>query len=259
MERAALSLWEAESRSAAIAPLRMTFPEVTIDDAYVIQGLNHERRHSSGQRQSGWKVELVTAAIPARSRVSTGERQAGALFADMSVRSGDSADVSRLIQPRVEAEIAFVLGDDLPLDEVTLTDVLRATAFVVPAVEIVDSRITDWDVGPVDAVADNACAALFALGTVPRTVMGLDFTEIELALSIDSIVQPDDHHVNSLGSPVESVVWLANFLAFQGRSLQAGEIVLSGSRGRRTQVKAGQKIEACFAGLGSLAIDLGDC
>lgn len=256
-EDVARQLRDAERRSSPISSLSEQFSELSLDDAYAIQRINHDHRRAAGQRQSGWKVGLSTASV--RRQLGLERRDAGAIFDEMSSQNasqnGEELDISNLIQPRIEGEVAFVIGDDLPFDEVTATDVFRATAFIVPALEIVDSRIVDWDVSLVDTVADNASAARFALGTVPRAPAGLDLS-FQMNLFRDDEIVSSSLGSDCFHSAIESVVWLANFLGEQGLVLQAGDIVLSGSLGRMVEIAPGQRVRATFGELGTISMKL---
>jgi len=158
------------------------------------------------------------------------------------------------MQPRVEAEVAFVLKSDLPDRPVIASDVMRATDFVVAAIEIVDSRITDWNISIVDTVADNASSGMFVLGGAPKRLVDIDdLRACEMAMTVDSgDVVSSGVGAACLGSPINAVVWLANAVAERGAPLQAGEVILSGSLGPLVTVERGSTYEATISGLGSV-------
>jgi 2-keto-4-pentenoate hydratase len=168
---------------------------------------------------------------------------------------GDSEPIppGRLLQPRVEAEVAFVLGDDLPARDVTTTEVLHATEFVVAAIEVVDSRIADWDISIFDTVADNASSGLFVTGAAPRSLLDIDdLRASEMTLTAGGVVLSSGTGAACLGHPVNAVVWLANVVAARGEPLRAGEVVLSGSLGPLVPAEPGTTYEAHISGLGSV-------
>jgi 2-keto-4-pentenoate hydratase len=177
----------------------------------------------------------------------------GVLFADMAIGDSEPIPSSRLMQPRVEAEVAFVLRHDLPHHPVVFSDVLRATEFVVAAIEIVDSRIADWNISIVDTVADNASSGMFVLGGSPKRLRDVDVRACEMSMTVDGGgVVSSGTGAACLGSPINAVVWLANAVAERGAPLQAGEVILSGSLGPLVTVERGSTYEATITGLGSV-------
>ena len=249
-ETAARRLVEAEATRQPCDPIRQLLSAGTIDDAYEVQRrvLDLSR---AGVRRVGRKIGLTSPAVQRQMGVDTPDF--GVLFADMAV--GDSAAVpnTKLLQPRVEAEVAFVLSSDLPDRPVITTDVLRATEFVVAAIEIVDSRIKNWDISIVDTVADNASSGLFVLGASPRRLRDLDdLRSSDMTLTCDDAVVSSGTGAACLGHPVNAVVWLANAVAERGVPLTAGEVILSGSLGPLVPVERGKTYEASIAGLGTV-------
>lgn len=175
----------------------------------------------------------------------------GVLFADMAHSDGEPVSFDRLLQPRLEAEVAFVLGHDLPQRPVTAIDVLRAVDFVVPAIEVCDSRIVDWDISIFDTVADNASAGVYVTGNAPRLLRDLDdLHDVHMELVTDGSVVSSGRGSACLGHPVNAVVWLANQVAGHGEPLLAGEVVLSGSLGPLVAAQPGAAYEATISGLG---------
>ena len=156
----------------------------------------------------------------------------GVLFADMSVNDDEPVELARLISPRAEAEIVFVLEADLTHAVSTVADVLRATAFVVPAIEIVDSRVKDWDITIADTVADNASSARYVLGMTPKLLRDVDVRGVTMSMMLADDEVSAGGGAACLGNPVNAVVWLANAaLSSRGDPLRAGDVVLSGSIG----------------------------
>jgi len=248
---AADRLIEAESSGVPCAPIRDLFPDGgTIDDGYAIQQRVIELTRV-GARRVGRKIGLTNPAVQNAFGVNTPDF--GVLFADMAYGDSEPIPATRMLQPRVEAEVAFVLGRDLPEQPVTATDVLRATEFVVAAIEVVDSRIAGWDISILDTVADNASSGTFVLGGAPRRLTDIDdLREVAMELACDGEVLSSGVGAQCLGHPVNAVVWLANAVGSRGAPLQAGEVILSGSLGPLVTVERGRTYEAAITGLGTV-------
>jgi len=221
-----------------------------VADAYAAQEINTERRLATGGRLVGRKIGLTSVAVQAQLGVD--QPDYGMLFAEMSVDEGADVPSGALISPRVEAEIAFVLGRDLPHPDSTSAEVMRAIEFAVPAIEIVDSRIADWRIGIVDTVADNASAGLYVLGSTPVRLDAFDL------LGCGMVIERGGEPVSTgagracLGSPVSATAWLARTMAAAGRPLQTGDVVLSGALGPMVSADPGDVFEARISGLGSV-------
>lgn len=249
-EAAALRLVRAAQTRTPCDPIRDLLPDGTIDDAYRVAQRAVELSRS-GIRRVGRKIGLTSPAVQQQMGVDTPDF--GVLLADMAYGDSDPIPMERLLQPRVEAEVAFVLGRDLPDRPVVTTDVLRATEFVVAAIEVVDSRIRDWDISIVDTVADNASSGLFVVGGSPRRLTDVeDLRSVAMELTCDGDVLSSGTGAACLGHPVNAVVWLANAVAERGAPLAAGEVILSGSLGALVPVEPGRTYEATFTGLGSV-------
>jgi 2-keto-4-pentenoate hydratase len=247
---AARRLIAAEQDREPCAPIRDVVPGATIDDAYVIQSLVREAT-GAGRRHFGRKIGLTSPAV--QRQMGVAQPDFGTLYADMAYGDNEPVPASRLLQPRIEAEVAFVLGRDLPDAPVTTTDVIRATDFVVAAIEIVDSRIRDWDISIVDTVADNASSGLLVLGGRPRRLHDMDdLARVEMSLASDGAVVSSGVGSACLGHPINAVVWLANALAARGAPLREGELILSGALGPLVPAQADRRYEAAIQGLGSV-------
>lgn len=247
---AATRLADAAESGVPCSPIRSLLPAGTIDDGYAVQQLVLDRLKPE-VRRVGRKIGLTSPAVQQQMGVDTPDF--GVLYADMAY--GDSTPIpsSRLLQPRIEAEVAFVLGGDLTELPVTAADVLRAVDFVVASIEIVDSRIEGWDISIVDTVADNASSGLFVLGGAPRSLRDIeDLRDIRMALTCDGEVVSSGSGAACLGHPVNAVVWLANAVSERGVPLRAGEVLLSGALGPLVVARPGSTYEATFSGLGSV-------
>lgn len=237
-------------------PLTDEAPDLTVADAYAIQGINVQERlreglHGRPARLVGHKIGITSKAVQDWLQVS--EPDFGCLLDDMAVPDGGEADTSLLLQPRVEGEIAFVLSRALQGPGVTTADVLRATELVLPCVEVVDSRVRDWKIQYVDTVADNASSGLFLLGTRPASLKDLDLPLCGMALRKNGQVVSTGAGAACLGNPVTAVAWLANKLAElepDGPGLKEGSVVLSGALGPVSPVEKGDLVEVEISGLG---------
>ena len=243
-------LFAAQNSRTPIPPVREMLPADAIDLAYAAQEINTERRLKEGRRLVGRKIGLTSLAV--QRQLGVDQPDYGMLFHDMAVPDGWDVSYGRLIQPKVEAEIAFVIGRDLDGDKLTVADILRAVEFALPAIEIVDSRIADWKIGILDTIADNASSGLYVLGASPKKLDGLD---LRLAgMVMERAGEPVSVGVGAacLGDPLSATLWLANTMAKAGRPLRAGDTVLSGALGPMVAVNWGCVYEARINGLGSV-------
>jgi 2-keto-4-pentenoate hydratase len=243
-------LWRAEAGRAAIDPISETWPDLTIDDAYAIQTRNVERRRAAGRVICGRKVGLTSRPMQEFLRVF--EPTFGVLLDDMFVDDGDEIALEELIQPRVEAEIAFVMCRDLVGPGITTTNALTAIAGVLPAIEVGDSRIADWRIQLVDTVADNASSGRLVLGGKLTAVTDLDLSVIGMVISRNGALLHTGAGAAVLGNPARCVAWLANKLASFGAALHSGDVVLSGALHRLVPVLPGDVFRAEFGHLGAV-------
>jgi 2-keto-4-pentenoate hydratase len=243
-------LWRAETDRAAIEPITETWPGLTIDDAYAIQSRNVERRQAAGRVIRGRKVGLTSRPMQEFLRVF--EPTFGALLDDMFVEDGDEIALNELIQPRVEAEIAFVMGRALVGPGITTSNALTAIAGVLPALEIGDSRIADWRIQLVDTVADNASSGRLVLGGKLTSITDLDLTVIGMVISRNGVLLHTGAGAAVLGNPARCVAWLANKLSSFGATLRRGDVVLSGALHRLVPALPGDVFRAEFGHLGAV-------
>lgn len=250
LRAAAAALHDAEVHRRPIAPLTQRFPQMSVLDAYRIQLLNVAHRVESGAIVRGHKVGLSSRAM--QQMMAVDEPDYGHLLSDMFVAENTPVDITRLCQPRVEVEIAFVLGEALPAPGCTVADVLRCTAFVLPALEIIDSRIQDWNIGLADTVADNASSGLVVLGGRRTALDRLDLRTVGAVLRRNGCVVATGASGAVLGNPATAVAWLANTVHRFGAVLEAGHVILPGSCTAAHDVAAGQTVTVEFDGLGSV-------
>jgi 2-keto-4-pentenoate hydratase len=234
-----------------VAPLPTSIQnDLDENDAYAIQELNTKRRAEDGAHLVGRKVGLTSQAMQTFAGI-VGPMH-GALFDVMA--AADSIDLEQLIMPRVEAEIAFVLGKDLVGPGVTEVDARRAIETVVPSIEVLDSRCGTWELSLAQFIADNASAARFCVGGVFASREDRDLRLIGVALHRNGQVVETGAGAAVLGNPVRSLAWLANKLAESDEALWAGELVLPGALHRAVDVLPGDVFTAEFAGLGSVSV-----
>ncbi|MFJ9542775.1 2-keto-4-pentenoate hydratase [Streptomyces sp. NPDC101225] len=251
--KAADLLTEAVRTGTACPPVRTLFDDGgDLETAYAVQQLNVRRGLDVGRRIVGRKIGLTSVAV--QRQLGVDQPDFGALFADMAVPDGGEVQLGRLLQPKVEAEVALVLGRDLPERECTLVDVLRAVDFALPALEIVDSRVQDWDISLVDTVADNASCGLYVLGGTPVPLTRVDLRAATMAMTRNGATVSEGTGTDCLGSPVNSAVWLASVLAELGDPLRAGDLVLTGALGPMAAAAQGDVFEARISGLGSVRV-----
>lgn len=248
-------LFEAARTGVACAPVRELIGEADQDAAYAVQSLGIERRLADGRRVVGRKIGLTSPAVQAQFGVYSPDY--GVLLDDMVSADREPLELSRFIQPRVEAEVAFVLGRDLDSPTTHVADVVRSTEFVLPAIEVVDSRIAGWDIRIADTIADNASSGAVVLGTAPRRLEGLDLADAGMRLDFDGEPVSTGSGAACLGSPVVAVAWLARAVAAHGRPLRAGEVILSGALGPMVPARSGV-FHARIAGLGEVRADFVD-
>lgn len=251
-EEAARALRQAESSRQAIAPIAPRWPELDVSDAYAIQQLNVEQRVAAGASIRGHKVGLSSRAM--QEMMGVHEPDYGHLLDDMFVFEGHRVAIEELLQPRVEIEVAFVLGAPLPGRGCNVADVLRATEFVLPAIEIIDSRIADWAIGIVDTIADNASSAKVVLGGNPVRLEDIDVRRIGASLQRNGEIVETGTAAAVLGNPATAVAWLARTVAGFGVSLEAGHVILPGSCTRAATVAAGDSVRADFDELGPVDV-----
>ncbi|HKI15001.1 MAG TPA: fumarylacetoacetate hydrolase family protein [Roseiarcus sp.] len=243
-------LFAAHNSTTPIPPVREMLPAGAIDLAYAAQEINTERRLKEGRRLVGRKIGLTSLAV--QRQLGVVQPDYGMLFHDMAVPDGWDVSYGRLIQPKVEAEIAFVIGRDLDGDRLTIADILCAVEFALPAIEIVDSRIADWKIGILDTIADNASSGLYVLGASPKKLDGLDLRLAGMVMERAGELVSQGVGAACLGDPLSATLWLANTMAKAGRPLRAGDTVLSGALGPMVAVKWGEVYEARIDGLGSV-------
>jgi 2-keto-4-pentenoate hydratase len=220
--------------------------------AYAVQEINVKLREAAGNRIVGRKIGLTAQSV--QHQLGVNQPDYGILFADMGVSDGERLDLNRVLQPKVEAEVALVLDRDLPFEDATVADVISATAYALPAIEIVGSRIANWDIHIVDTIADNASSGAFVLGSTPRKLEALDLRLCGMAMFRSGEPVSTGAGLACLGNPLNAAVWLARTMACVGRPLSTGDIILTGALGPMVSVSAGDVFEARIQGLGAVTV-----
>lgn len=237
--------WE-EARP--VPPLTERHPGITIADAYEVQRRLVARRRARHGGVIGKKIGVTSRAV--MDMLKVGEPDFGVLLAGMACRDGETIERARLIAPRAEGEIAFVLKKRLAGPGVTAAMVLAATEFIMPCFEIVDSRIQDWRIRIQDTVADDASSALFVLGDRAVRPDAVDLRTIGMVLERNGEVVATGAGAAALGSPLNAVAWLANTLGRFGEALEAGEVILSGSLAAMVPIAPGDTFRVSLGGVG---------
>jgi len=235
-----------------VTPLTEREAAIGIDDAYRIQLCMIQRRVDKGETVIGKKIGVTSKAVQQMLQVY--QPDFGQLLSGMVYSEGAAIPLDTLIAPRAEAEVAFILKRDLDGPGVTAADVLRATDYVLPCFEIVDSRIRDWRIKIQDTVADNASCGVFVLGGTAHSLRGLDLSVAGMVVEKNGDIASTSAGAAVQGSPVNAVAWLANTLGRLGIPLKAGEVILSGSQSPLMPVVAGDSFTCSVGGLGTCAI-----
>ncbi|NRF94385.1 fumarylacetoacetate hydrolase family protein [Paenibacillus frigoriresistens] len=245
-------LLRAEAEHKSVNPLTEEFPDITVDEAYQVQMLTIGQRVKEGLPIVGKKIGLTSLAM--QEMLGVDQPDYGHLLNSMQISNKGNILANRLFQPKAEAEIAFILNRDLKGPNVTLQDVLNATAYVVPALEIVDSRVKDWNIKLQDTIADNASSGLFVLGDERFSVDDIDLTKEEMKLYRNGEHMNTGYGSAVLGHPATCVAWLANKLYEYNVILKAGEVILSGALSAAVNVHQGDRVTAEFINLGQVEV-----
>lgn len=245
-------LWDAEENRVQISRLTELYPEMTVEDAYRIQLENVGRRLSAGEKLIGMKIGLTSQGMQKLLNVDVPDY--GHLFASMLLPEGQACRASSLIQPKVEGELSFCLNRTLKGPGVTAADVYEAVRYVVPSLEIVDSRIKDWKIHLQDTIADNGSSARLVLGARMTPIEQVDMRLTGMTLEKNGQLVNSGTTAEVWGNPAAAVACLANMLAEFGIELKAGSIVMAGALTAAIPVAAGDSVTASFAGMGSVTV-----
>ena len=248
---AAAALSQARRDRKPVPPISKSHGIATLADSYAVAEINTRAQLESGRRILGKKVGLTSKAV--QLQLGVDQPDFGILFDDMEFLDGQDVSITRLIQPKVEAEIAFVVGCDLPGSNPSWSEFLNSIAYALPAIEIVDSAIIDWKISLVDTVADNASSGLYVLGDQPLVLGGLSLGELGMQMTKNGQPVSIGTGAACLGHPLRAAYWLARTIAERGQGLKAGEVILSGALGPMVPVTAGDLVQAHIGALGSVS------
>lgn len=251
IQEAADRLWKAATSGEPCAPVRDLIAADDVDGAYAVAQRNVARIiDERGWRMNGQKIGLTSPAV--QRQLGVDRPDFGMLFAELAHASGEVVPITDLLQPKVEAEVALVLRHDLDLRVHTIADVIGAIDFVLPALEIVDSRVADWKITFVDTVADNASSGRYVLGTVPVRLDGLDLSAVEMTMTVNGEPASTGNGAACLGNPLIAARWLADTMSQAGTPLRAGAVVLTGALGPMAAVAPGDVVVAEITGVGTV-------
>ncbi|MBV7503677.1 fumarylacetoacetate hydrolase family protein [Bacillus sp. sid0103] len=251
IQKAAAALMEAENEKKPIAPLTSSIEEISVDEAYQIQLLQIQNKVDNGAVIVGKKIGLTSKVMQEMFNVN--EPDYGHILNDMVYHDGDTISLDRFIQPKIEFEIAFVLKKELKGPGVTLNDVIEATDYIVPALEIIDSRIRDWQINFEDTVVDNGSSAGAIIGKKTAKIDELDLAIIGMNVYKNNEFLDSGVGAAVMGHPAQAVAWLANALGNYGISLNAGEVILSGALSKAIVIEDGDSFTAEFEQLGAVS------
>lgn len=249
---AAARLRQAEETNAGCAPIRGLFADGDLAAAYAVQAANRDHWLKSGRKLIGRKVALSAKA--AQKAMGLTEPAYGMLYADMLMGDGDEVAAGRVMQPRLEGEVALVLERDLTMERPTLVDAIRAVGYVVPAVEVVGCRVAKLDTKAVDLIADNAGGGAFVLGATVRKLDGLDLRRMGMTMTKNGEQVASGTGALVAGSPLNALAWLAAKSVQDGLPLKAGEVVMTGTFFAMLPAAPGDQIEIDAEGLGRCAV-----
>ena len=256
IQEAADRLWQAHAEQRPCAPVRDLIGMTDIDAAYAVQQKNTERWLQQGRRLVGRKIGLTSKAV--QKQLGVDQPDFGMLFADMCAADGELINAGRILQPKIEAEIALVIERPLTHEKHTVADIINATAYALPALEIVGSRVANWDIKLTDTIADNASSGMFVLGSRPVKLADFDIVNCGMLMERRGDQVSIGASAACLGNPLHAAVWLADVMTRFGRPLQPGDIIMTGALGPMVAVSAGDVFDAQIEGLGrvSAAFDI---
>jgi len=252
IESISRDLYSAERDRRTLRPITETYPEIDIDTAYKIQLGLVQLKDADGEKIVGKKIGLTSKAM--QKMLNVDQPDYGHIFDNMVLQDGVVFRVAELIQPKIEPEIAFILDREIKGPGVTPMQVLAATRFVVPALEIIDSRIEGWRIKLCDTIADNASSARVVLGSSPKRVDERDLKLVGMILEKNGDIVQTGAGGAVLGHPAVAVAWLANAVGQFGVSLNAGDIIMPGALCGAVDVGAGDLLQASFDGLGTVSV-----
>lgn len=249
------SLRQAYTTKVPLPPIRDVIGLDAIETAYAIQKVNTNFRINKGAQVVGAKIGLTSKVV--QRQLGVDQPDFGILFNDMEVLNGGEVPWNVLMQPKAEAEIAFVMGKDLKEPTIGTADVLSAIDYALSAIEIVGSRVENWNIKLVDTIADNASSSHFVLGHRPVKLGDFDLINCKMQMEKNGEKVSEGKGADCLGSPINAMIWLARTLAGLGNPLRAGDVILTGALGPMADVKPGDFVQTTIEGLGSVSVTFG--
>jgi len=251
IEQAAQALALARAQRRPIAPVSLSHGIAGLEAAYAVAEINTRKQVESGRRIVGLKVGLTSKAV--QQQLGVDQPDFGVLLDDMEFLNGQDVPTERLLQPKVEAEIAFIVARDVTGNPPSYSEFLACLSYAVPAIEIVDSAIADWKISLVDTVADNASSGLYVLGDQPVALGALSLGAIGMHMDKNGLPVSTGSGSACLGHPLRAAFWLARTMAARGQGLRQGQVILSGALGPMVPVAAGDLVQASLGDLGSVS------
>ena len=255
IEQAALRLREAGEKHQPCAPIRDLIAPTDVASAYAVQEINTKYWLGRGRKLVGRKIGLTAVAV--QKQLGVDQPDFGLLFDDMLAAEDRAIPFAELMQPKVEAEIAIVLKQPLTKAQHSVADIADATDYVCAAIEIVGSRIANWDIKLADTVADNASSSHFVLGTRKVPLAQADLVNCAMSMVRGGETVSTGSGAACMGNPLNAAVWLADTMVKYGRPLQAGDVIMTGALGPMVAVAAGDIVEARIEGLGQVRATFG--
>lgn len=246
------ALRSARETRIPIDPVGEPFSSAGIDLAYQIQDINTDHDLAQGRRLVGRKIGLTSPAV--QRQLGVDQPDYGMLFADMAHMHNDEISLATLIQPKIEAEVALVLRKDIHAADTTLPELMDSIDYLLPALEIVDSRVKDWKIDIFNTVADNASSAFYVLGAKPARLRDVDLALCGMMMSRNGVELSTGCGAACLGHPLRAALWLARRMAAHGRPLQAGDTILTGALGPMAALASPGRVEASINGLGQVGV-----
>ena len=256
LEAAALLLYQAEVQKILCDPIRDIIGTTDLDAAYTVQQINTAKKIGSGARVIGHKIGLTAPVV--QQQLGVDQPDFGLLWDDKEVKDGGEISVSELMQPKAEAEIAFVLAKDLDGDQIRSENIVDAIHYAMASIEIVGSRIKNWDIKITDTIADNASASHWVVSGKQVHLKELDLLNCRMNMTKNGELVSEGVGSNCLGSPLYALEWLARKMVVMGEPLRSGDLILTGALGPMVPIYAGDHFEATIEGLGAVSVSFNE-
>ena len=253
IQKAADILWEAEQSKVAAPPIRDLIGAQNVQAAYEVQDINTKKKLENGWKPIGIKVGLTSFAV--QKQLGVDQPDYGMLYQETMVQNDGDLSASALMQPKAEAEIAFVLSKDID-EQLDLDELVNSIAYAQSAIEIVGSRVVNWDITIADTIADNASASHFVLGDEKVNIDQLDLVNCKMVLHKNGLLSSEGSGKACMDNPLNATIWLVNTMVANGTKLKKGDILLSGALGPMVPIEKGDVIDATIEGLGRVSLKI---